>query len=280
MSNEMKIDSIEMKIDVALANLESGKFSFRMVAAIKDYIDKLEAELEAARGLHASAIRELKSRDYAIWRLEAELRKLNRKIHALLRANMLVEETYSQAAALVIQLAEYFEAFKKYAGASLETTIAGAKEGKFSLLMANGAKDRVEVLRGHLSHILLKAEILTRSAYREMTPLAIKVGEYFEMLTRYAGASLEKTIAGVKEGKFSHQIAEAIKDDVEFFRELLSEKSNREMMPVSVKTGEFFKKYISSSFEKATAYLSALHKTAFWQKPSNSAGTERIFRPF
>ena len=37
--------SEKMKIDVALANLEAGKFSFRMVDAIKDHISRVENEL-------------------------------------------------------------------------------------------------------------------------------------------------------------------------------------------------------------------------------------------
>jgi hypothetical protein len=276
MSNEMKIDSREMNIDLALANLEAGKFSFRMVDAIKDHIDKLETELNVARGLHTRTIRELKLRDYANCRLEAELKKLNVKIFALLRANLLTEKTCRQTAAFAIQMAEYFKAFRKYVGTSLETTIADVRDGKFSFQMAD-VKDQVEVLRGLLTHALLKANVLTRKAYREMTPLAIKTSEFFET-SRYSGASLE--IAAVKSGKFSVWMTDVIKDDVEFLRGLLGEKAYRGMAPLSVKMGEFVKKYAGSSFEKATACLSALHKTASWQKPSNGAGRDRISRPY
>ena len=53
----------EMKIDAALADLEAGKFSFRMVDAIKNHVQRLESELEVTRSLHASAVRELKLQD-------------------------------------------------------------------------------------------------------------------------------------------------------------------------------------------------------------------------
>lgn len=46
----------EMKIDAALADLEAGKFSFRMVDAIKNHFNKLECELEVTRSPHASAV--------------------------------------------------------------------------------------------------------------------------------------------------------------------------------------------------------------------------------
>ncbi|MEK4031775.1 hypothetical protein WOC76_20575 [Methylocystis sp. IM3] len=79
----------EMKIDAALADLEAGKFSFRMVDAIANHVKKLESELEVTRRLHASAVRELRLQEYANWKLERELTSLNARIQALFRANIL-----------------------------------------------------------------------------------------------------------------------------------------------------------------------------------------------
>ena len=45
-----------MEIELALTNLEAGKFSFRMVDAIKDRLEKLENEVTLLRGLHGAAM--------------------------------------------------------------------------------------------------------------------------------------------------------------------------------------------------------------------------------
>lgn len=92
--------SNEMQIDLALANLEAGRFSFRTVEAVKSHIEKLERELAVIQDLHGGAIQDLKRREYAVWRLEAELTRSNARVHDLVRANMLTEAACRHGAAL------------------------------------------------------------------------------------------------------------------------------------------------------------------------------------
>ncbi len=109
----------EMKIDMALAKLEGGKFSFQMVDAIKNHVSKLERELEVTRRLHVSAVRELRVREYANWRLENELQKLNTRINAILRVNILTEKAYKKMTPLATETGKYFYALLNVTGAAL-----------------------------------------------------------------------------------------------------------------------------------------------------------------
>src|SRR5512137_246977 len=133
----------EMKIDAALADLEAGKFSFRMVDAIKNHVQKLECELDVTRSLHASAVRDLKLQEYATWRLEREVTSLNARIEALLRANILTEEAYRMMRPIAIEVGKYFSASLECAGAGLEIATANLKSGKFqSQLFESSSKLR------------------------------------------------------------------------------------------------------------------------------------------
>jgi len=147
----------EMKIEEALAQLEAGKFSFRMVDAIKIHIEKLENELAVVRSLHASAIDDLRSRDIANWRLEGEVKKLNAKIHALLRANMLTEKAFRAI------------------------TAAAAKAEEFLLVLRREGAP--------------KAKAICQTAIREAGPVAVKVVKYLPVLKKNIGASVEKATA-------------------------------------------------------------------------------------
>jgi hypothetical protein len=171
-----------MKIDVALTNLEAGKFSFRMVDAIKDHISSLEGELEILRGLHDSAICDLKLQKIANWRQEGELRKLNARIYTLLKANMLTEKFYGGITSVVMKMGEYFEVSRQFAGATLERGIADLKAGK---------------LKSQLVDSNAKIYALLKEVIREMTPYAHKMGEYLEVFKKYVGTSLEKASAYV-----------------------------------------------------------------------------------
>ncbi|NUJ79271.1 hypothetical protein HUN39_04350 [Methylocystis sp. FS] len=82
----------------ALADLEAGKFSFPMVDSIRDHVNQLDAELQRVRtelqrvnSLHAGAVNQLRQQEFTILRLEGELRKLNARLYALLKANVLTE---------------------------------------------------------------------------------------------------------------------------------------------------------------------------------------------
>jgi hypothetical protein len=172
----------EMKIDAALAKLEAGKFSFQMVDAIKNHTSKLERELEVMRRLHASALRELQLKEYANWRLENKLKKLNSRIRAVLRANMLTEEVYRKMAPVAIEAGKYFNALSKVAGETLGRAADGLRSGKFQAQFFRVFAKLYE---------LLKANLPTKEeARREMWRYTIKMGENFKVLRRHAAAGV------------------------------------------------------------------------------------------
>jgi len=249
--------SDKMKIDVALTNLEAGKFSFGMVDAIKDHISGLENELELARGRHDSVIGDIKLQQIANWRLEGELTKLNAQIYALLRANILTEKAYGGVAFVGMKTGEYAEVARKYAAAALEQVIADLKSGKLqSQLVDSSAK----------IYVLLREIMPTKSALRELTPYANKAGEYAEVARKFAGAALERTIADLRSGKLQSQLLDSSAKIYALLKEITPTKSAlRELTPHANKAGEslaVLKKYVSAYVEKARAYLSSLHKTA------------------
>jgi len=142
--------------------------------------------LEVARSLHASAIRELKLQEYANWRLEGELRKLNARIYTLLKANVLMERADREMTRFVVKSGEFFGVSKKFAGVALERATAYLKTGKLqSQLIDANAK----------IYELLKANMPTEKDLREMKPYAVKLGEYFEVLKKHIASSVEKAMA-------------------------------------------------------------------------------------
>jgi hypothetical protein len=234
-----------MKIDAALANLEAGKFSFRMVDAIKDHISSLENELEVVRGLHDSAIGDLKLQEIANWRLESELTKLNAKIYALLKANILTEKAYGGMTFVGMKTGEYVEISRKFAGATLERAMADLKSGKVKAQFVDASA---------------KIYALLKKALREMTPYAHKMGEYLDVSRKFAGATLERAMADLKSGTLKSQFVDANAKIYALLKEAL-----REMTPYAKKTGEYlevFKRYVGASLEKASAYLATLRKSA------------------
>jgi hypothetical protein len=176
--------SDKLKIDVALANLEAGKFSFRTVDAVKGHISRLESDL--VHRLHANALADFKRQELTNWRQEGELRKLNATIYALLRANMLTEKAYEGTTSLVIKMAEYFQVSRKFAGASFGRAMAILKSGK----LKSQAADATSWI-----HALLKETLPTKDALERMTPYVSKAVGYLEIFKKYAGAYLEKASA-------------------------------------------------------------------------------------
>ena len=178
--------SDKMKINVALANLEAGKFSFRMVDAIKDRISGLENELEVVRGLHDRAIRDLKLQEIANWRLEAELRKLNAKIYALLEANLLTEKAYAGMSFAATKMGAYFEVSKKFAAEALARVMADVKSGALQSKCLDAAAK---------IYALLKEITPTQGALEGMKPYVHKTGEYLEVAWKFVAAQLTKVSA-------------------------------------------------------------------------------------
>ncbi len=118
-----------------------------MVDAIKNHVQRLEGELEVARSLHTSAVRELKLQEYANWRLESELKSLNAKIQALVRANILTEEAYRKMVPVAVEIGEYFSASLEFAGAGLERATANLKSGKFKSQLVDSSSRLYAFLR-------------------------------------------------------------------------------------------------------------------------------------
>jgi hypothetical protein len=176
----------EMKIDAALADLEAGKFSFRMVDTIKKHVNKLESELEVTRTLHGSAVRELKLQEYANWRLERELTSLNTRIQALLTANILTEKAYRKMRPIAIEIGKYFSASLECAGAALERATANLKSGKFQSQLVDSSLKLYEFLR---------ANAPTEETFREIRHYAIKMGEFFQVLKRHAAMGIARATA-------------------------------------------------------------------------------------
>jgi hypothetical protein len=141
--------SDNIQIEAALARLEAGKFSFQMVEAIKGHLARIEHELETTRGLHAAALQDLQYSQIAAWRLEAEVRKLNAKVHALLRANVLTEKADRAAAVAFAKMTEYFEISKNYAIATTRAAAADLKNGQLPAQLVQ-AKAQAEALQARL----------------------------------------------------------------------------------------------------------------------------------
>ena len=176
----------EMKIGAALADLEAGKFSFRMVDAIKNHVQKLECELDVTRSLHATAVRELKLQEYANWRLESELKSLNARIHALVRANILTEEAYRMMRPIVVEVGKYFSASLELAGTGLKIAKANLKSGKFqSQLVASSSK----------LHEALRSIRPTEKTFQQIRPYAIKMGEALQVLEKQAATAIARATA-------------------------------------------------------------------------------------
>jgi hypothetical protein len=57
----------------ALTDLEACKFSFPMVDAIRDHVNKLETELQRVSALHDGAVNQLRQQDYRILRLRSRV---------------------------------------------------------------------------------------------------------------------------------------------------------------------------------------------------------------
>jgi hypothetical protein len=176
----------EMKIDAALADLEAGKFSFRMVEAIENHVEKLESELEVTRSLHASAVREMKLLEYANWRLEREVTSLNAKIQALLTVNRLTEEAYRMMRPIAIEVGKYFSASLKCAATVLQRTKANLQSGEFQVQLVHFSSKFYEAL---------KTIAPTEKIFQVILPYAIKMGEYLRVLEKHAATVLARATA-------------------------------------------------------------------------------------
>lgn len=177
--------SNKMKIDVAMDNLTAGKFSFQMIEAIQEHVARLEREIEVSRACHAEAIWELKRQEFVSWRLEAETRKLNAKIHALLRANAIADVLCRESARLWAKSAAFAGRSADVALRGVEQAAADIKSGKTQADLTRAAA----TLRAFIAeHAPTEQEILRMTA---------RVEPCLEAMKKRVGSSLEKTAAYV-----------------------------------------------------------------------------------
>lgn len=189
--------STEMNIDEALAQLEAGKFSFRMVDALRGHIGRLESELDVVRALHASAIRDVRLQEYANWRLEREVARANAKIHALVRANILTEKAQREIAPRAAALAQYGEASMKVCRSALEQAAADYRSGKLQARVAEGfsklrasldalapAPETVGEFRAHAQDALRRLQPLMAQFMAQAAAAAEKAAAYLSNLRK------------------------------------------------------------------------------------------------
>jgi hypothetical protein len=168
----------------ALADLAAGKFSFEMVDAIEDYAGALETdlervtmELERVSALHERALNQARQQEYKISRLEGELRALNARVYALLKANAVTQTALDAAKRGVASVGEYLPVAKDYAVAGSKQTLAYLAtvdfKGKFEALMAHPA---------------------TEKALREIERLAARFVEYLPVARKHAEEGSKKAL--------------------------------------------------------------------------------------
>lgn len=165
-------------IELALSDLDAGKFSFRVVEAIKDHVSRIESELQTVSDSHARAMNDLRQQEYAIGRLEADLRKANGRVYALMKANALTEIFVREAKAAAIKSGEYLKLGAKLSAAALEKAPAYLASldlpGKFRTVKAHPA---------------------TEQALRETRLVLLKAQENLPVARKHAAATVEKASA-------------------------------------------------------------------------------------
>lgn len=177
--------SDKMKIDVALAQLEAGRFSFQMVESIKEHLVGLEKEMEVLRASHADAVTEIKRHEYANFRLEAETRKLNGIIYALLKANAFSEIFCREAAVLSVKLGEYLNLSAALLRKALERTVEEFKAGKPQAEFAKASAAFLAFVREHAP------------TEQQINEFMAQMAPHLEAAKKRVGPSLEKVAAYV-----------------------------------------------------------------------------------
>ena len=162
----------KMEIELALANLEAGKFSFRMVDAIKDRLEKLEKEVTLLHSAQGELLGDLRQQQLANWRLESEATRLNAKIHSLVKANALTEKASRATASVAGRTGESLRLFQERATPAATRMLENAIDGMAALAIK-----------------------LIRFAHKAPKPAspAARMEESLEILKKQANAALEKT---------------------------------------------------------------------------------------
>ena len=173
----------------ALADLEAGKFSFPMVDAIRDHVNQLDAELQRARtelqrvnSLHEGVVNQLRQQEYTILRLEGELRKLNARLYALLKANVLTEIALRETKRGAVKFVEFLPVARKHAEEGSKAALA--------YLSTIDLQAKVEAAKTHP---------LTTKAISELQSALLKAKDNLPVVQKRIAALVEKATAYIAE---------------------------------------------------------------------------------
>lgn len=193
----------EMDIELALANLEAGRFSFRMVETIKNHISTLEADLACAKSESENAAKTFRQQEFTIARLEAELRKVNARVHALVKANALTQAAMRETTRGAVLLRD--------AGAIAGEQAVALSQKAVAWLAALDVKAEFEKAKTHpltqkaqayLANVDLQAEWkklqahpMTVKALSDLETALGKAQEYLPVARKQCAALVEKAQA-------------------------------------------------------------------------------------
>jgi hypothetical protein len=198
----------------ALADLEAGKFSFPMVDSIRDHVNQLDAELQRARtelqrvnSLHEGAVNQLRQQEFTILRLEGELRKLNARLYALLKANVLTEIALRETKRGAAKFVELLPVARKHAEEGSKAALA--------YLSTIDLQAKVEAVKTHpltektlawlatldlrTEWTKLKTHPLTTKALSELRSAVLKAKDYLPVLQKRIATLVEKATAYISE---------------------------------------------------------------------------------
>lgn len=168
----------------ALADLAAGRFSFEMVDAIKDHVGALETELARVRteaertgAQYERAVNAARQQEYRIFRLEGELRALNARVYALLKANALTQTALNSAKRGAASVIDYLPVARKHAEEGSKAALAYLATVDF--------KGKFEALKAHPA---------TEKAQREIERLAVKFVEYLPVARKHAEEGSRKAL--------------------------------------------------------------------------------------
>jgi hypothetical protein len=198
----------------ALADLEAGKFSFPMVDSIRDHVNQLDAELQRVRtelqrvnSLHEGAVNQLRQQEFTILRLEGELRKLNARLYALLKANVLTEIALRETKRGAAKFVELLPVARKHAEEGSKAALA--------YLSTIDLQAKVEAVKTHpltektlawlatldlrTEWTKLKTHPLTTKALSELRSAVLKAKDYLPVLQKRIATLVEKATAYISE---------------------------------------------------------------------------------
>ena len=198
----------------ALADLEAGKFSFPMVDSIRDHVNQLDAELQRVRtelqrvnSLHEGAVNQLRQQEYTILRLEGELCKLNARLYALLKANVLTELALRETKRGAVKFIEFLPVARKHAENGSKAALAYLStidfKAKFEAAKAHPLTERTLAWLANLDlgaeWTKLKTHPLTTKALSELQPALLKAKDYLPVVQKRIAAFVEKATAYIAE---------------------------------------------------------------------------------